>query len=165
MRRQNRRFIRKTRAPAAAQAAHLRSVATRHAGLLTAFSGRTSGQSNGERGSQAALVEQIQPGVVMHTPDVFMVGHKPQILKQHRPRDDVRKSTLAGVPIVAAGEDDAMQSGGPSRASECDGTSTTLSHLPRRHRCVGQPTYTELVGAAQAFVASQPPPYNTGTCF
>jgi hypothetical protein len=82
------------------------SVATRHAGLLTAFSGRTSGQSNGERGSQAALVEQIQPGVVMHTPDVFMVGHKPQILKQHRPRDDVCKSTLAGFPIVAAGEDD-----------------------------------------------------------
>jgi hypothetical protein len=27
------------------------------------------------------------------------------------------------------------------------------------------PTYGELVGAAQTFVASQPPPYNTGTCF
>jgi hypothetical protein len=27
------------------------------------------------------------------------------------------------------------------------------------------PTYVELVGSAQTFVASQPPPYNTGTCF
>jgi hypothetical protein len=27
------------------------------------------------------------------------------------------------------------------------------------------PTYTDLVGAAEAFVASQPPPYNSGTCF
>jgi hypothetical protein len=27
------------------------------------------------------------------------------------------------------------------------------------------PTYGELIGAAQTFVASQPPPYNTGTCY
>jgi hypothetical protein len=27
------------------------------------------------------------------------------------------------------------------------------------------PTYAELVSSAQTFVASQPPPYNTGTCF
>ena len=27
------------------------------------------------------------------------------------------------------------------------------------------PTYVELVGSARTFVASQPPPYNTGTCF
>jgi hypothetical protein len=27
------------------------------------------------------------------------------------------------------------------------------------------PTYDELVSSTQTFVASQPPPYNTGTCF